>query len=105
MPLHCVLRVAVPNELMDEEIRELTESRGLLDPTPRRSVFVEEKHENQKTVTTTTNSTETNRTTSSRVELPTLTSFTIRLQCSAASSTSYTSKTECILLKGTCPLP
>ncbi|CAP22765.2 Protein CBG01487 [Caenorhabditis briggsae] len=54
---------------MDEEIRELTESRGLLDPTPRRSVFVEEKHENQKTVTTTTNSTETNRTTSSRVEV------------------------------------
>lgn len=57
---------------MDEEIqralRELTESRELLD-TPRNSVFVEEKHEKQKTVTTTTTSTETSRNTSSRVEV------------------------------------
>ncbi|PIC22803.1 hypothetical protein B9Z55_016733 [Caenorhabditis nigoni] len=61
------------SEWMDEEIqralRGLTESRGLLDPAPRISVFVEKNHENQKTVTTTiTTSTETDRSTSSRVE-------------------------------------
>lgn len=58
---------------MDEEIqralRELTESRELLD-TPRNSMFVEEKHEKQKTVTTTTTHSETTRSSSSsRVEV------------------------------------
>ncbi|CAO4376446.1 unnamed protein product [Caenorhabditis nigoni] len=74
--LHETSVANVTSEWMDEEIqralRELTESRGLLDPTPRNSVFVEEKHENQKTVTTTTTSTETNRSTSSRVEFPSM---------------------------------
>ncbi|KAF1752329.1 hypothetical protein GCK72_018883 [Caenorhabditis remanei] len=73
--LHETSVANVTSEWMDEEIqralRELTESRGLLD-TPRNSVFVEEKHENQKTVTTTTTSTETNRSSSSRVEFPSM---------------------------------
>uniref|UniRef100_A0A1I7THD2 Uncharacterized protein n=1 Tax=Caenorhabditis tropicalis TaxID=1561998 RepID=A0A1I7THD2_9PELO len=70
--LHETSVANVASEWMDEDIqralRELTESRGLLE-TPRSSIFVEEKHENQKTVTTTTTSTETSRSSSSRVEV------------------------------------
>ncbi|CAI2353283.1 unnamed protein product [Caenorhabditis sp. 36 PRJEB53466] len=73
--LHETSVANVNSEWMDEEIqralRELTESRGLLD-TPRNSIFVEEKREKQKTVTTTTTSTETTRSATSRVEFPSM---------------------------------
>uniref|UniRef100_A0A8R1DTM5 Uncharacterized protein n=1 Tax=Caenorhabditis japonica TaxID=281687 RepID=A0A8R1DTM5_CAEJA len=73
--LHDTHVANVTSEWMDEEIqralRELTESRGLLD-TPRSSMFVEEKHEKHKTVKTTTESSETTRSSMSRVEFPSM---------------------------------